>query len=85
MSATFPDAIVGEQLFGFVDAVAELGGPLVYVVKEAEGKVGVDAAGADVGGVEAGAGDTLVKFLGWGVRVSELLCWRVWSAAVDIP
>jgi len=36
---------------------------LVYVVEQAQGDVLVDAAGADVGGVEAGAGDTLVEFL----------------------
>ena len=61
--ATDPDAVVGEELFGFVNAVAELGRPLVDVVEEAEGNIGVHAAGADIGGVEAGAGDTLVEFL----------------------
>ena len=71
MGAAFPDTVICEEFFGFVNAVAELGGPLVDVVEEAEGNVGMDAAGADVGGVEAGAGDTLVKFLGWGVRVSN--------------
>ena len=63
LGAAFPDAVVGEEFFGFVDAVAELRGPLVDVVEEAEGKVGVDTAGADVGGVQAGAGDALVEFL----------------------
>ena len=63
LGPTFPDSVVGEQFFGFVDAVAELGGPLVNVVEEAEGKVLVDTAWADVSCVEAGAGDTFVEFL----------------------
>ena len=58
-----PDPVVGEEFFGFVDAVAELGRPLVDVVEETEGEVLVDAAGADIGSVEAGAGDALVEFL----------------------
>lgn len=64
LCAADPDAVVGEEFFGFVDAVTELGGPLVDVVKEAEREVLVDAARADVGGVEAGAGDAFVEFLG---------------------
>ena len=60
-----PDAVVGEEFFGFVDAIAELSGPLVDVIEEAEGKVLVDATGADVGGVEAGARNAFVEFLGW--------------------
>ena len=67
--AADPDAVVGEEFFGFVDAVAELRGPLVDVVEEAEGEVGVDAARADIGGVEAGAGDAFVEFLWMGVLV----------------
>lgn len=63
LGSTFPDSVVGEQFFGFVDPVAELGRPLVDVVQEADGEVLVDAAGADVGGVEAGAGDTFVELL----------------------
>ncbi len=63
-STAYPDAVVGEKFFGFVNAVAELGGPLIYVVEESEGNVRMDTAGADVGGVKAGAGDTLVEFLG---------------------
>lgn len=58
-----PDAVVGEEFFGFVDAVAELSGPLVDVIEEAEGKVLVDSAGAYVGGVEAGARNAFVEFL----------------------
>ena len=63
LGPTFPDSVVREQFFGFVDPVAELGRPLVDVVEEAEGKVLVDAARANVGCVEAGAGDTFVEFL----------------------
>ena len=61
--ASDPDTVVGEQFFGFVDAVAKLRRPLVDVVEEANGKVLGNAAGADVGGVEAGAGDAFVEFL----------------------
>lgn len=63
LGAPDPDPVVGEELLGLVDAVTELSRPLVDVVEEAEGDVGVHAAGADVGGVQAGAGDALVKFL----------------------
>ena len=59
-----PDAVVGEEFFGFVDAVAELSGPLVDVVQKAEREVLVDAARTDVGGVEAGARNAFVEFLG---------------------
>ncbi len=59
-----PDAVVREEFFGFVDAVAELSGPLVDVIEEAEGEVLVDAAGAYVGGVEAGARNAFIEFLG---------------------
>ena len=59
----FPDAVVRQEFFGFVDPVAELRRPLVDVVQEAEGQVLVYAPGADVGGVEAGAGDAFVEFL----------------------
>ena len=59
-----PNAVVSEKFFGFVDAVTELSGPLVDVIEEAEGKVLVDAARAYVGGVEAGARDAFVEFLG---------------------
>lgn len=63
LGACEPDAVVGEELFGLVDSVAELSGPLVDVVEEADGEVLVDAAGTDVGGVETGTGDTFVEFL----------------------
>lgn len=36
---------------------------MVDIVEEAEGKVLMYATGADVGGVETGAGDALVEFL----------------------
>ena len=58
-----PDPVVGEELLGLVDAVAELGRPLVDVVEKAEGEVLRHAAGTDVRGVESGAGDALVEFL----------------------
>lgn len=63
LRAALPDAVVREEFFGFVDAVAELRRPLVDVVEEAEREVLRDAAGSDVGGVQAGAGDAFVEFL----------------------
>lgn len=63
LRSAFPDPVVGEEFFGFVDSVAELSGPLVDVVEEAEGKVLMDAAGADIGRVKPGAGDSFIEFL----------------------
>lgn len=63
LSSGLPDAVVGEQLLGLVNAVTELGGPLIDVVKETERKVLGNTTRADVGGVETGTGDTLVEFL----------------------
>ena len=59
-----PDAVVSEEFFSFVNAVAELGGPLVDVVQKAEREVLVDAARADVRSVEAGTRNAFVEFLG---------------------
>lgn len=39
LGAPFPDAVVCEEFFGFIDAVTELGRPLVDVVEEADGEV----------------------------------------------
>ena len=64
LGAPNPDPVIGQEFFGFVDAVSELCGPLVDVVEETEGKVLVYAAGTDVGGVEAGARNAFVEFLG---------------------
>ena len=63
LGSAFPDSIIREQLFGFVNSIAELSCPLVDVVEEAEGKVLVYAAGADVSGVKTGARNTFVEFL----------------------
>ena len=63
LSSAFPNSVVGEELFGFVNAVPELSRPLVDVVEEAEGEILVDATGADIGRVKTGSGDTFVKFL----------------------
>ena len=63
LGSGLPDTVVGEQLLGLVNAVTELGGPLVNVVKETERKVLGNTTRADVGGVETGTGDTLVEFL----------------------
>ena len=66
LRAPFPDPVVCQQFFRLVDPVPELRRPLVDVVQEAERQVLVHAAGADVGGVQAGARDALVEFLGGG-------------------
>lgn len=63
LGAAFPDAVVCEEFFGFVDAVAELGCPLVDVIEEADREIRVHAAGANVGRMETGAGHTFVEFL----------------------
>ena len=39
LCTALPDPVVGQEFFGFVDTVAELGRPLVDVVEEAEGEV----------------------------------------------
>ena len=63
LRAAFPYTVVREEFFGFVYTVTELRGPLIDVVEKAEGEVLVHTAGADVGRVEAGAGDPFVEFL----------------------
>ena len=52
---------------------------MVDVVEEAEGEVRVHAAGADVGGVEAGAGDAFVEFLCGGVNSGTRVRRREWG------
>ena len=58
-----PDTVVGQELLSLVNAVTELGGPLVDVVKKTNGKILGNATGADVGSVKTGTRDTLVEFL----------------------
>lgn len=58
-----PDTVVREHLLGLVNAVAELRGPLVDVIEQAERKILVDTSGTDVGSVETGTRDSLVEFL----------------------
>jgi hypothetical protein len=58
-----PDTVIGQHLLGLVDSVAELGGPLVNIVEKTNGDILMDTTGSNVGGVETGAGDTLVEFL----------------------
>lgn len=65
-----PDTIVCQHLLGLVDTVAELSSPLVDVVKKTDRNILVNTAGAHVGGVETGTGDTLVEFLeSWSVLI----------------
>lgn len=58
-----PDTVVRQHFFGLVDTVAELGGPLVDVIEQADGDILRDATGSDICGVETGARDTLIEFL----------------------
>jgi hypothetical protein len=58
-----PDTVVGQKLLGLIDAVAELCGPLVNIVKKTKGKILGNTTGTDVGGVKTGTRDTLVEFL----------------------
>jgi hypothetical protein len=58
-----PDTVVGQKLLGLVNAVAELCGPLVNIVKKTKGKILRNTTGANVGGVKTGTRDTLVEFL----------------------
>lgn len=64
-----PNTVVRQHLFGFVDTVAELGGPLVDVIEETDGDILGNTTRSDVRGVETGARDTLIEFLvledGW--------------------
>ena len=61
-----PDTVVGQELLSLVNAVTELGGPLVDVVKKTNGKILGNATRADVGSVKTGTRDTLVEFLSHG-------------------
>ena len=63
LGSAFPDSVVREQLFGFVDPVPELSRPLVDVVEEADGEILVNATRADVCCVKASARDSFVEFL----------------------
>lgn len=58
-----PDTVVRQHFFSLVDTVAELGGPLVDVIEQADGDILGDTSRSDVCGVETGARDTLIEFL----------------------
>lgn len=63
LGTSLPDTVVSQKLLGLVNAVTELGSPLVDIVQETDGQILGDTTGADVGGVKTGTGDTLVEFL----------------------
>ena len=63
LGTTDPDTVVGQKLLGLVDAVTELGGPLVDVVKKTNGKILGNATSAYVVSVKTGTRDTLVELL----------------------
>lgn len=63
LGSGLPDTVIRKQLLGLVDAVTELGGPLVDVIQKADRNILGDTTGANVGGVETGTGNTLVEFL----------------------
>jgi hypothetical protein len=63
LSSGLPDTVICKQLLGLVNAVAELGGPLVDIVEKAKGKVLRYTTRADICSVQTGTGDTLVELL----------------------
>jgi hypothetical protein len=77
-----PDTVVGQKLLGLVNAVAELGGPLVDVVKETDGEILRNTTGANVSGVETGTRDTLVEFL---VHVSPRIVRHIFQPINNVP
>ena len=58
-----PDAVVGKHLLSLVDAITELGSPLVNVIEKSDREILVNSSRTNVGGVETGAGNALVEFL----------------------
>lgn len=56
-----PDTVVGKKLLGLVDAVTELGGPLVDIIQKTNWDILVNTTWSDVGGVETSSGNTLVE------------------------
>ena len=52
---TDPDAVVGEEFFCFVHAVAELGCPLMDVIEKTKREILSDSTGSDVSSVKASA------------------------------
>lgn len=58
-----PDTVIRQHFLGLIDTVAELGGPLVDVIEQADWDILGDTTGSDVCGVETGARDTLIEFL----------------------
>jgi hypothetical protein len=72
LGAANPDTVVSQHLLGLVDAVTELGGPLVDVVEQSNGQILRHTSRADVGSVETGARNTLVEFLQ--LLASDIIC-----------
>jgi hypothetical protein len=77
-----PDTVVGQELLSLVNAVTELGSPLVDVVEKTNGKILGNTTGADVGGVETGTRDTLVEFL---VFISPEIIRNIFRPMNNIP
>jgi hypothetical protein len=63
LGSSQPDTVIRKKFFGFVNAVAELSGPLVDIVKQPDGDILRNTTWADVSGVETGTRNTFVEFL----------------------
>ena len=58
-----PDAVIRQHLLGLVDAVSELGRPLVDVVQQANRDVLMHSTRSDVGSMETSSRNALIEFL----------------------
>jgi hypothetical protein len=63
LGTALPDTVVGQKLLGLVNAVTELGGPLVDIIQDTNGKILRNTTGTDVSSVETGTRYTLVELL----------------------
>lgn len=63
LGSGLPDTVVRKQLLSFVNAVTELGRPLVDVIEQAKRNILGDTARADICSVETGTRDSLIEFL----------------------
>jgi hypothetical protein len=66
-----PDSVVSQHLFGLVNAVTELGSPLVDVIEKTDGNILVNTTWANVGSVQTGTRDTFIEFLNHRQRTTQ--------------
>jgi hypothetical protein len=73
LGTALPDTVVGQKLLSLVNAVTELSGPLVDVVKDTNGEILGNTTGTDVSSVETGTRDTLVELLWQTISICAVL------------